>query len=83
MPANRTCDASYLARHAWWDTEKEYINTIWDVSSVPLFSKCLIFLNYLTPPLGTKKLSLLKLFAFLPKTVPLHESGALCGSVSQ
>ena len=35
------------------------------------------------PPLGTKKLSLLKLFAFLPKTVPLHESGALCGSVSQ
>jgi hypothetical protein len=35
------------------------------------------------PPLGTKRLSLLKSFAFLPKTIPLHESGAHCGSVSQ
>ena len=54
VPANRTCDASYLARHAWWDTEKEYINAIWDVSSVPLFSKCLILLNYRTPPLDRR-----------------------------
>jgi hypothetical protein len=45
--------------------------------TAPLLRKTLKLQNSGTPPLGTKKLGLLKLFVFLPKTVPLHESGTL------
>ena len=39
LEGNRTCIARYLAQHPWWDTEKENINTIRNVLSVPLFRK--------------------------------------------